>query len=220
MKASFIVESVKDAIEDASFSNEKILSYIQKACDIIAARLAIPELIADFDLVVPQGSRRVALPDDYMKGLFQAYVVAPTFCDVRVEPSYSRLIEITHGFTRLAARHTVSAVSNTLHLSPNFSDFVVDYTIRLFYYSTPPTLKESSSILFIPEQFQFNLLFNAACADCYNLIETGIDSPKINHNKYLGFFSAALDEFAAFIGPQETSPDFIPAPVPHREELP
>lgn len=210
MKVATLIEDVLDAIEDDSFSNARILSYIEKACSEVAAKFSLPDLLVESELVVGPGIRTIAMPDNYMKGLFHAVVVLPRTADIVIEKSFARLVELTNGFTKSAGRSSLCTVSTRLHLSPDFLDFPDGSTIRLFYYSKPPAILENSFISFIPEEAQYDLLFNSACASCYNLIETGIDSPKINHNKYLGFYTAALEKLAAIVGLPEETPDFIP----------
>lgn len=215
MKCSVIIDAVVDAIQDESFERADILAYINKAVDEIAAQYALPELTVFGNINVEGGKFLVALPDNYLSNLFHA-VNLTTGKEVDV---MSELANFLLKFKALDKSDNVTHVC--VHGRKLYYQGIPTSTqvIRAFYTSRPEPFKENSEIEYIPAQLQRDLLFNYACAECFNLIEDGIDGTKVNQNKYLGFYTAALAKLSNFIEPRQATPDFIPGDEEHERDI-
>lgn len=204
MKAQDIISLVLDAIQDSSFTEDDVLRYINQCCLEIAASYDIPSLVADKRIDIPSGSISKSLPSSFSHKLFSAFNVTD-----------KQKISIHNSLSELLARfpsgdagpiRDIAVSGSKLYLATSPQDACV---IRVFFYSLPSELTPSDEPSFIPAHLHYPILFNFACAQCFNLIEDGTDGAKINHNKYLSFYTASLIQLEQFCNIREGVPTFV-----------
>jgi len=206
MNTNEIIEKVVDAIEDDSFSPERILGFVNKGMGRVAAALPLPDLVGPHILEAESGGEFIALPEDYHSNLFWARnlttdahveVVRPLTNFLRRFPS------VIHESVRWVCPHgsKLYFAGSVFNTSPQ--------QIRVFYSSRPEELFLGDDIPYIDPSFHEDLLVNFATAECYNLIETGIEGVKVNFNKFMGLYTLAIEDYKGMLGLKEENPDFV-----------
>ena len=206
MTVAEIIALVKDAIEDESFDDDKILGYVNKGVGRVAAALPLPLLTYESVVTCKANTRRVALPDTYYSNLFHAYNVTKS-SSVRIVRPFSTFLSRFPGLTIDGDVSCACVHGRELHYQGAPSS---DQVLRVYYTARPEPLSSSDNVECIDEVYQADLLVSYAAAECYKLIENGIEGTKVNYNKWMADYTLALNEYSLSIGPAEDNPDFIP----------
>lgn len=206
MNTDEVIDKVVDAIEDASFTRERILGFVNKGIGRVAAALPLPDLVNPAVLELASGDGAVILPDDYHAHLFWAFNATTDKPVEIVKPFANFLRRFPYKTWRDDVRW-VCAYGKKLHYRGN--SFFSNQHVELLYCHRPEPLFEGDDIEFIDGSYVEDLLVNFATAECYNLIETGIEGVKVNFNKFMSLYTLALEEYRGFIGLPEENPDFI-----------
>lgn len=206
MLVADIIALVKDAIEDESFTNDKILSYVNKGVGRVAAALPLPMLTVEGVITCKGNSRVVTLPDAYYSNLFWAY-----------NSTKAQKVEITQPLTNFLMRHPgLDSKGDVCEICVQGRKLYYqgipasDQLLSVFYTSRPEELSAGDSIEVIEEVYQADLLVSYAAAECYKLIENGIEGTKVNYNKWIADYTLAIKEYGDFIGLAQETPDFVP----------
>lgn len=206
MQVANIIALIKDAIEDESFSDETLLAYVNKGIGRVAAALPLPMLLVEGSVTCKANARRVTLPDDYYSNLFHAFNVTKK-SKVRIMRPFANFLLRYPGLDIGGDVVDVCVQGKTLHYQGAPS---ADQLLLVFYHRRPDEVSAGDDIDFIEETYQSDLLVSYAAAECYKLIENGIEGTKVNYNKWIADYTLALNEYGNFIGAPEEKPDFIP----------
>ena len=206
MQVAEIIALIKDAIEDESFSDGTLLAYVNKGIGRVAAALPLPMLLTEAHITCKANSRRVTLPSDYYSNLFHAYNVTSS-AKVRIMRPFSNFLMRFPSLDLSSDVTHVCTQANVLHYQGSPSS---DQTLLVFYNRRPDAVSAGDDIDIIEEVYQADLLVSFAAAECYKLIENGIEGTKVNYNKWIADYTLALNEYGLFVGSPEEKPDFIP----------
>ena len=209
MNTSEIIDKVVDAIEDASFTRERILGFVNKGIGRVAAALPVPDLAASAILDLVSGQPHIILPENYHSHLFWAHNLS-TDRPIEIVSPFTNFLRRFPSATRNDDVRVICAHGKKLFYQGNVFGAPGDTTlISVFYHHRPEQLEDGDDIEFLEESFVEDLLVNFAAAECYNLIETGIEGVKVNFNKFMSLYTLAVEDYRAFIGLPEENPDFV-----------
>jgi hypothetical protein len=212
MNVEEMTELVKQAVEDESFTDEFILSAFNQCVGELATAYTLPVLVANTTVDCPAGANTVPMPDNYLKNMHFASNLSKE-CRVSIIKALTNFLD-KYPFLDAAPPVTeVCVQGNTLYFQgvPSAPE-----TLRLFYIRKPsPLVEDEDEPEGIPESLHRKLLVNFACAECFNLIEEGIDGAKIQFNKYTSLYQQAQVQLEAFLGVPPESPDYVPREEKH-----
>ena len=200
MDVETLTARVVRIVQDASFDSDDILDYFNKGLREIAGKIQIPDLIVVDTIDTVLAQPWVALPDEYMWALFHCASVTNDriVTSVYKKDSYRELLRLYP---------LLDDVGNVEHIGVRGT--------RLYYQPIPGTA-ETLSIQFhgkptelvldadepdcLPYHLHEKLLVSFAAKEIYDLIEDGIEGPKVNYNKHNGAYNKALAELSLFVG--------------------
>ena len=200
MNVETLTARVTRIIQDISFTDSDILDYFNKGLGMIAGRVKLPDLIVVDTVSTVLAQPWVALPAEYMWALFHCASITHDriITSVYNKDSYRELLRLYP---------LLDDVGNVAHIGVRGT--------RLYYQPIPATIETLSiqfhgkpTVLVLPADepeclsyhLHEDLLVNFVAKEIYDLIEDGIESKKINYNKYNNAFNKALGELALFVG--------------------
>lgn len=79
-------------------------------------------------------------------------------------------------------------------------------TLPFFYYANPPALVgDADSVVLFPELIQRKIMIHGACIPCFNIIEDGVDGPKLNTEFHQKIHEEGLLELQVWNGRRRVS---------------
>jgi len=205
MTTKEIIALVIENIQDESYTEDDILSYINKGCGEIAAVIPLPNLSKFGNVTCLAGKNSVDLPKDFFRHVMHA-----------INTTASKEAVVLHSVADLFSKFptmdlsgsvlTVAVHGNVLYYQGIPAS---DEVLSLFYTYAPKTLGKADTPTFLPTHLHYDLLYNYACSEAWNLIEDGIDGTKVNANKFASRFQLATIKLEEFVGVPPRKPNFI-----------
>jgi hypothetical protein len=209
--ASELIADVRRLIQDDSYSDETILGFLNDGITEIAAwdnnnpelglvgSILLPALETRDTVATSTTDSFVELPEDYMRNLYKVTFEGQT-AEVHILSNMRVLLdEWDNDLTRTGGGpvEDVTVMGNYLHYQPIP---VVATELTLWYYALPTLLSRydpggddtDDTPSAIPAIFQKSLLVNYAAKEIFNEIEDGIESRKVNTERYEAKYQQAL----------------------------
>lgn len=207
MDVETLTAKVVDAVQDGSFTEEFILGAFNKCLGELASVYTLPDLIANEVVVCEAGATSTSMPVTYLKNLHFAANLTKK-CRVSIIDALTTFLDRFPFQDEEAPVDTVCAQGAILYFQgvPTEAE-----TLRLFFVRKPVLMEEDEDEPDgLPGFLHEDLLVNYACAECFNLIEEGIDGAKIQFNKYISLYQQAQIKLESFLGVPPEAPDFVP----------
>lgn len=195
MTRAELVSKVQSIVQDASYTAAVITGFLNQAINEIAGTYRIQTLDTEDTVTTLADANRVALPADYLHGLY----LVEDGINIIGEPEY-------YGdYARLKRRYPRRADSGSL-VDVAVSGGFLYYAYReakdltLSYFAAPDQLSvDADTPSFLPTHLHEPLLVNAACAKIYDLIEDGVDDPKTNTKLYFAKYQQSLGMLGPYL---------------------
>lgn len=196
MNAQEIVQEIKDIVVEPAYDNS-ILTYANRAQRFLADNLMLPDLKAGTDDVeTATDSNMVALPDDYHKGLYLAFVDGEY---VDIHKDMASLVILNGKITEEAG-----SISDVLVHGSNLmyqSVPATATTVTLHYYRQPVAMTDSSSSypdgLAGYECFDWAII-HYVVEKIFDKIEDGVEEKKINTMYHRAKLKERMEEIDSF----------------------
>jgi len=211
MLRSELSERVRDVIQDSSFTEQKILSFLNEGLVDVAADIRLPDLVQQSAVDTVADTASVDLPSDYHRDLFHVYSVSR---DRHVKSGnrlmhFKRFLQEHRGLDRKGSVFDAAISGKELWYQaiPDSPE-----TLRLFYYRRPSemTLSEDTEPDGLPISFHAQLLVPFVSMKLFNLIEDGLEPEgRINTNVQASYYQQAKNELQGYLGPEDEEPDYI-----------
>ena len=208
MTSGELIEEVKACTLGASYPDEAILKYLNRAVLRVAAAVLLPLLEASAQVQTDPGKPWVDLPSDYHREM-QKITSAKGKCPVRFFRSF---MEFMHHFPLAGTPeggHVEAAAirANRLYYYPAAA--AEGDTLSLYYYRKPvPMESPQDTPDGLPHGFAEDILVNFAAMELWKLIEQD-DSSQPNVEKYEKRFNGNLAELVDFVGPTDGDPVYV-----------
>ncbi len=207
MDVETLTAKVVEAVQDESFSEEFILGAMNKCLGELASVYTLPDLITSETVTCPGGGISVPMPTTYLKNLHFAANITKS-CRVSILDALTTFLDRFPFQDEEPPVDTVCVQGATLYFQgvPTEAE-----TLRLYFVRKPVLMEEDEDEPDgLPGFLHEDLLVNYACAECFNLIEEGIDGAKIQFNKYISLYQQAQIKLEQFLGTPPEAPDFVP----------
>ncbi|MBA3015337.1 MAG: hypothetical protein KKD63_11085 [Proteobacteria bacterium] len=186
-----LIEEVQDVIQDDAYDEDMILALINKAMDVISAKVLLPGLETTSTVSTTADENTVALPVDYHRELFKVHNDSIER-DVIVFSTTASLYRMCLGAVKSEAGNVkaVAMLGNNLriHFVPTTAQ-----DLTLWYYRKPASLvADTDEPDGLPLQFH-DMLTNYAAWKLFDKIEDGIEGKKVNTDHYMTLFIDALE---------------------------
>ena len=183
---------VLEIVQDESFSGN-IRAFINQGIrEVGKFKLSTLDTSDTVDCTAILGS--VALPSDYMHGLYHVHdgdtvVGTPAFYE-----AFSRFLRYHPDLSYEGKIVDVAVRGLLLHYVGR-----EDKTLTLRYFQKPDTLtSKTDTPSFLPEHLHEPILVNYAAAQIFNLIEDGIEDPKTNTRIYQSLYAGGIADLSMF----------------------
>jgi hypothetical protein len=210
MLKSELISRVEEVVQDPSYTQDEILGYLNEGLVDVAAVVKLPDLLTNDTVTTATDAASVSLPSDYHRGLFQVYSVTREHLikEGRRLEDAKRFFSRHPGLDRIGDVFDVAVSGKKLWYQaiPDAQE-----TLRLFYYRLPNqmTSGEDTEPDGIPPSFH-TMLVSFAAMKIFNRIEDGLEpEQKINTNVQASYFQSSKNELAAFLGPEDETPDYV-----------
>jgi len=204
VNAEQLIAEVADIIQDSSYDNETILSYLNRGQVAVASTLLLPGLADGHGTVTTAVDEyNVALPADFHRELFHVQV---DDLPVKVYRNMGLLVSEMEKITTQAGR--------LVAMCPNAGNLLyqkvpsVTKNVELFYYRLPTDMSDeddnsrpdglSMQAGVALEHFDFALVHYAA-ALIFDRIEDGIEGQKVNTLSHRDQYAMRLLEMALHV---------------------
>ncbi|MCK5849600.1 MAG: hypothetical protein KAH23_01700 [Kiritimatiellae bacterium] len=193
MNLEQIEAGVSEIIQDESFS-ERIKDFVNMGINEIAGAKKLATLDTADSVDCLSTLDRVALPDDYLHGLYyvsdgESIIGVPAYYD-----KIARFLRYAEGISGTGKIVDVVLDGNFLRYRQRETK-----TLHLRYFGKPTLLEKLTDVPdFLPEHLQEGLLVNYAASKIFNLIEDGIEDPKTNTRMCLSAFQGALSDLTMY----------------------
>lgn len=200
--AGKIYQKVFKIHRDKSFGFSETLDLFNECyADIAAANdIFLPLLETDSTVNTVLSQNYVDLPTDFQKKLLKCYSVSQK-CWIEQYSSISVLLGKGHQVDDPGAVWGVAIRNRRLYYQyiPETAE-----TLKLYYYKTPTLMTDISSTPdALPDHLAEPLLKSYACWKIYDLIEDGVDDPKINTIKWEREYNQNLFKLKSHLGPND-----------------
>jgi hypothetical protein len=214
-----LVDLVSDIIQDSSYSDATILSYLNRGLRAIAGGVIVyypdgskalssplPNLATTSDITTTTAAY-VALPSDYSRELYAA-VNSGTGVMLFIEDAFLAFLRKYPKLDRSSSVHEVSINGTSLYYQgiPSTAE-----TITLYYHEAPTALTAGTGTpSCLPVHLQEDLLANYVAWKIYDQIEDGVEGQKINTMNYKTLFNEAMINLQEEITVLQGSVQFVP----------
>ncbi len=166
------------------------MSFLNDALNFIALNKKLAALEASDTVSCTTDSSSVALPDDYMHGLYHVSDGAKRIGDPAHYHDFARFLRRNPDLANEGGVKEVCVNGDSLYYANREA---IDLTVR--YFKTPTELaKRGDTPSCIPAHLHRRLLVNYVCWQIFDEIEDGIDDPKTNTQLYQQRFFGFLRE--------------------------
>jgi hypothetical protein len=198
-----ITELVLDVVQDDSFE-DSIPSYANGCLDFITQRYDLDSLNSSDILTLSSLDNKVALPSNYMKGLYWAESDKNLIGIPSYYHDFKRFLRRNPGRQELGSLCDVCVVGKDLHYAKR-----CDTDIEIHFFEKPTYLSGTmDEPVCIPNHLHEPLFVNYIAWKLYDLIEDGIEDPKTNTQHYQKLFFSFLPDLELF-ETQTDEPEFV-----------
>lgn len=193
---------VSRVIQDASFSENDIMDYINEGLRAVAGEVPLPALETSGELTAAITGGSVELPADFLVHLRFAYS-GTTNRKLAILNSLTRLRELTLRSTGTSVSR-VCASGGQLFYAPLPT---AEEPINIIYHKAPtPYTGLANEVDYIPPNIGPRILLAYCCKEIYELIEDGAVDQKINTMHWLNKYQMHMNELKEFLGPMYAPP--------------
>lgn len=206
-----LVEDVQEAVDDASWTQQRIIRKINDVLlDIAGSTLApLPLLESTGTVATSTTLPYVAMPATYQRELTLCYSAALQ----REIPILASLEHLRALYPQLSlAGYVRHAAISANQLYYQYIPAVAD-TLTLHFFKLPTVLSVLSGSTAdtcvpncLPAHLQKRLLVNGVCKDIFSKIEDGIDAQKVNTAWHDKEFQKAMADLNYWVGPPKRRP--------------
>jgi len=198
-----ITELVLDVVQDDSFE-DSIPSYANGCLDFITQRYELDSLNSSDILTLSSLDNKVALPSNYMKGLYWAESDKNLVGTPNYYHDFKRFLRRNPGRQELGSLCDVCVVGKDLHYAKR-----CDTDVEIHFFEKPTYLSGTmDEPVCIPTHLHQPLFVNYIAWKLYDLIEDGIEDPKTNTQHYQKLFFSFLPDLELF-ETQTDEPEFV-----------
>lgn len=196
-----LADEVQNAVQDASYSYDRIIELFNDCLMELAGEHLFPELEAWADLDTSAATNNVALPADYMRNLRHCH----SLTNNRKVKVYGSLTQLYRWFSSLDQTGAIVGVApkgRRLYYQRQAAE-----TLRINYFKYPQRLQtREDKPVEIPWHLAKALLKHYALKELYAEIEDGIEGQQVNTSRHEKKYEQAKERLVAFIGPEERDP--------------
>lgn len=205
--AQSLIEAVQRKVQDASYTPEMILSFLNQGIREIASwkntnpnrglhgEILLPMLETSDTVDTEEDVAMIDLPEDFLKNLY--HVEQESHVPIDIVSGMRELLYWSKGKLDNSGQHVniVTVQGSTLFYQP-IPDTPVE--LRLHYYKKPPPLtledpeSETNVPWCLPEHLHEDLLVNYAAKEIYGEIEDGVDGRKVQTEFYSSRYQVAM----------------------------
>jgi hypothetical protein len=198
-----ITELVLDVVQDDSFE-DSIPSYANGCLDFITQRYELDSLNSSDILTLSSLDNKVALPSNYMKGLYWAESDKNLVGTPNYYHDFKRFLRRNPGRQELGSLCDVCVVGKDLHYAKR-----CDTDVEIHFFEKPTYLSGTmDEPVCIPTHLHQPLFVNYIAWKLYDLIEDGIEDQKTNTQHYQKLFFSFLPDLELF-ETQTDEPEFV-----------
>lgn len=202
-----IITEISSVVQDNSWSEENILSIINRGVNTIASGVLIPgkyqktsplpDLYTFISVDTIPNIEYISMPENYQRGLLQ--VLDSNFEDIKMENSFLKFLKQNRE-KKAGNIHTCSLNGKTLYFRdiPSSAE-----TIVLHYFKKPEEIDFGQEPDSIPEFLQLPILQAYTCQYIFNQIEDGIEGQKVNTSAWYEKYVKLLLELDIELGYDE-----------------
>jgi hypothetical protein len=205
MQLSELVDAVELVIQDSSFSEATIISYLNEAQNEVSGGVQstlgswlippLPDLLTIDTISTSTDYAYVSMPSDFQRNL--QLVVSAEDTEIDIANSFLEFTETYPALNKAGSVVECCEFGSQFYYQgiPTTS---VDLTIH--YYKVPTDMADDTDEPDgIPNHLHRGLLINHACWKFFELIEDGISGPGVNTEKYMNLFLHAARTLELFI---------------------
>lgn len=216
MDAEAIIDEAVNIVQDDSFSEAQLVSYLNSGLGITSSRVYIPDLVKTDTVTFTAGERIATLPDDYDKKSEHLYNV--TNSNSLIGPYAVKIIRQLSAFNdKYANRIATGQTGDIISVCPVASNLwcvdlpEVETSLNIIYQSNPVdlTYSDRSYPTIIPSCFHYDLLVSYVAYRMFNIIEDGVADAKDNSNAFYGTFLSTLAALSEYNGAGIEAPDIV-----------
>jgi hypothetical protein len=205
--AEQLISAVVRKVQDASFSREDILGFLNQGLIEVAGLVKLPDLSTSDTVTTATDSPFIPLPSNYHRGLYAA-----------VSTDQNRRVKIEESFLKFLTRYPMLNVSGSVSLvSVGMGNCLYyqgipaspDDLILYFYKKPVPLVSDGDIPTCLPEHLQAPILVNFAAKEIFNLIEEGLDGKTPNTDRHGKLYGWAVSALAAFVPPAPAEPEYV-----------
>ena len=202
MDVGALITRVARVVQDASFDNDDILSYINEGLAAVAGEVPLPSLETQDTVATVVDQEWTELPEDFQTHL--RFVYSQTRREkLTILSNLVRLREETV-WPEGGLVQRVAVSGGKLFYSPVPAE---SENLDLIYHSRPtPYEGDDAETDYIPAHIGPRILLAYACKEIYDLIEDGVDGAKINVQRWEQKYQEQLQELIMFLGPLYNRP--------------
>jgi hypothetical protein len=202
MDTELLIQRVARVIQDASFSDDDILAYINEGLAAVSGEVPLPALEVETEVATDPLADNIALPTDFQTHLRFVYSQTRRR-QVRILSNLVRLREVSPAIEGGLVRR-VAVSGGRLFYAPTPAEAE---PLDLIYHAKPtPYEGLDDETDYIPVHIGHRILQAYACKEIYELIEDGVEGQKINTAKWEQKYVQQLQELIMFLGPLYNRP--------------
>lgn len=206
-----IRERVKVTVQDTSYSEETIDSFINEGLQRVAALVLLPSLVSSGQVTTSITAQQVAIPTSWN---FDRNLFLCTDADGVNIPVLSSTALMQRKLETFGVYLETGDLEACAIDSAYFLYYPVPITAKtlscMFYQNVTTLTSDSDAPSCLPEFLHYRLLESFAAAELYDRIEDGMEDTKINARHYMKKFNEALAELQSYLRTGQSRP------VPYR----
>ena len=213
MRLDTIIAEIEEIVQDSDFSETKITTMVNDSISEIAkgveipgknsVSIPLPDLFAEGQITLLVDARKIALPDDYHRGLISVYD-SVLVSNIPIEISFAKFMQLHPTLLTGDVVDRCCVRGSTLFYAPSKAVLV-----DVIYYRKPAVLvDDDDEPEGIPKEFQRRLIVNKVCKEIFAMIEDGIEGAKVNTNYHNGQYEQGLYALDLFLG-DDGEPGYI-----------
>lgn len=213
MLFSELISEVQDAIQDPSYTDEKVGTILNRGLLAVASGIVLPgkyalspplpSLYTESTVETVIDSGVCDLPDDYGRNLVQ--VTNDQGEPIQIISSFLKFLKDNPERPEGCVQRC--AVNGKKLLYRNIPS--TEETLGVCYYAKPTIMEdEEDEPDCIPDGLHYSLLVGYACKEIFNLLEDDISGPKNNTMVWEKRFQQGVHDLGVFIG-EDSNPDYI-----------
>lgn len=193
MNLAELEEKVLEIVQDASFEGN-VLPFLNRGILWLAGRYQLTSLDATDTVAALSSANSVALPSNYMHGLYFVGDGVQQIGKPEYYYNFARFQRRYPDLTKVGQLHDVAVRGSSLYYTARETK-----TLTVQFFESPTLLSKMSDVPdFLPAHLQEPLLVNFAAKEIFNLIEDGVEDPKTNTKIYTGMFESYLPDLEMF----------------------